>query len=92
VTDQMQTKAATDVLAATSFLKPALGKITANLELLLGKPVSITTSDPVTVARAEVLGRIPARLDRAALLQRLLRRGRPIPAPHGPATPATNSP
>lgn len=56
----VQMESATDVSAATSFLKPAFAKITGNLELLLGKPVSITSADPATVGRDEILARAPS--------------------------------
>lgn len=45
----------------TEFLKAALAKIKANLELLLGRPVGIAASDPSSAAGSEVTARLPAR-------------------------------
>jgi hypothetical protein len=53
-------QAPADIGAAMAFLRPAFAKITANLELLIGKPVTMTTGEPVTLGRDQLPSRIPS--------------------------------
>lgn len=60
MTQEVETQAPAEVGAAMAFLRPAFAKITANLELLIGKPVTMTTGEPVRLGRDELASRIPS--------------------------------